>query len=185
MKRFLPALALTAALAGLVPAAAHPARHMLVGLFDESETLGYTDRSMPTLKTLRVQIIRSTLYWGGKGGVAGTRRPAHPTDPADKAYNWAPYDRMVREAAKNNIKVLFSIWGTPSWANKGKGLRTRPRSRATCATSRMRPRSGTAARTYPSSPPRPARRRPRPRPTPRSRPSATGWPGTSRTTRSS
>jgi hypothetical protein len=126
VKRFLPALALTAALAGLVPAAAHPARHMLVGLFDESETLGYTDRSMPTLKTLRVQIVRSTLYWGGKGGVAGTRRPAHPTDPGDKAYNWAPYDRMVREAAKNNIKVLFSIWGTPSWANKGKGLAHAP-----------------------------------------------------------
>ena len=126
MKRFLPALALTAALAGLVPAAAHPARHMLVGLFDESETLGYTDRSMPTLKTLRVQIIRSTLYWGGTGGVAGTRRPAHPTDPGDKAYNWAPYDNMVREAAKNNIKVLFSIWGTPSWANKGKGLAHAP-----------------------------------------------------------
>jgi len=99
---------------------------MLVGMFDESETLGYTDRSMPTLKTLRVQIIRSTLYWGGKGGVAGTRRPAHPTDPADNAYNWAPYDRMVREAAKNNIKVLFSIWGTPSWANKGKGLAHAP-----------------------------------------------------------
>ncbi len=126
MKKFLPALALTAALAGLVPAAAHPARHMLVGLFDESETLGYTDRSMPTLKTLRVQIIRSTLYWGGKAGVAGTRRPAHPTDPADRAYNWAPYDNMVREAAKNNIKVLFSIWGTPSWANKGKGLAHAP-----------------------------------------------------------
>ena len=126
MKKFLPVLALIAALTGLVPAAAHPARHMLVGLFDESETLGNTDRSMPTLKTLRAQIIRSTLYWGGAGGVAGNRRPAHPTDPGDKAYNWAPYDRMVREAAKNNIKVLFSIWGTPSWANKGKGLAHAP-----------------------------------------------------------
>jgi hypothetical protein len=126
VKRFLPALALVAAVAGLVPAAAHPARHMLVGLFDESETLGYTDRSMPTLKTLRVQIIRSTLYWGGRGGVAGTRRPAHPTNPADPAYSWAPYDRMVREAAKKKIKVLFSIWGTPSWANKGRGLAYAP-----------------------------------------------------------
>jgi hypothetical protein len=126
VKKFLPVLALTAALTGLVPAAAHPARHMLVGMFDESETLGSADGSMPTLKTLRVQIIRSTLYWGGKGGVAGTGRPAHPTDPGDKAYNWAPYDRMVREAAKNNIKVLFSIWGTPSWANKGKGLAHAP-----------------------------------------------------------
>ena len=83
MKRFLPALALIAALTGLVPAAAHPAPHMLVGLFDESETLGYTDRSMPTLKTLRAQVIRSTLYWGGTGGVAGTRRPARATDPGD------------------------------------------------------------------------------------------------------
>jgi hypothetical protein len=99
---------------------------MLVGLFDESETLGYTDRSMPTLKTLRVQIIRSNLYWGGPGGVAGKKRPAHPTNPDDPAYNWAPYDNEVREAAKNNIKVLFSIWGTPSWANKGKGMNRAP-----------------------------------------------------------
>jgi hypothetical protein len=126
VKRFVPALALIACLAGLLPAAAFPARHMLNGIFDEAETLGSPDRAFPTLKTLRAQMIRVTLYWGGNGGVAGKRRPAHPTDPSDPAYNWAVYDQLVRNAAKDNIKVLFSIWGTPSWADKGQGMNRKP-----------------------------------------------------------
>ena len=33
---------------------------------------------------------------------------------------------MVRAAAEKKIKVLFSIWGTPGWANKSKGLNHAP-----------------------------------------------------------
>ena len=92
----------------------------------------------PTLKTLRARSCARRMYWGGKGGVAGKRRPAHPTNPADPAYSWGAYDNMVRAAAKNNIKVLFSIWGTPAWANKSKGLEPRADARARPAQLRLR-----------------------------------------------
>ncbi|MFN2470442.1 MAG: glycosyl hydrolase [Gaiellaceae bacterium] len=118
MKRVAVLAVLLVALSALAPAAATGARGLLVGLFDESETLGYPDRSFPLLKTLRVQAIRSNLYWGGPIGVA-TRRPAQPANPADPAYDWVPYDRMAREAAKQRIKVVFSIYRTPAWAGGG------------------------------------------------------------------
>ena len=127
MKRTFFLIVMLAFLATLAPSAAHPARNMLIGLFDDSETLGYTDRSFPTLKTLRTQIIRSNLYWGSHGGLGvAKRRPAAPTNPADPAYDWSTYDRVVRSAAENRIKVLFSIFGTPRWANGGKASNRAP-----------------------------------------------------------
>ena len=63
--------------------------------------------------------MRLNLYWGGRYGVA-KRRPRQATNPADPAYNWVLYDRTVNYAAQNGVHVLFSIYGTPSWANGGR-----------------------------------------------------------------
>src|SRR5205085_83559 len=72
------------------------------------------------LHQLRTQIIRINLIWAGAPhGVASDRRPAHPQDPADPAYDWTLYDRAVRYAAQNGIQVLFTILFTPKWANGG------------------------------------------------------------------
>jgi Glycosyl hydrolase catalytic core len=128
VKRLAASLVLIAsiAVAGATAQSAQPAPHMLVGIFDDAETLGHADAAFPMLKTLRTQVVRTTMYWGGAGGVAGKKRPAHPTDPSDPAYNWGAYDKMVRDAGETKIKVLFSIWGTPGWANKRKGLNHAP-----------------------------------------------------------
>jgi len=93
------------------------APHMLVGILDETNTLyGNPDRTFPILKQLRVQVLRVNLYWGGKFAVA-KRRPTDGTDPADPAYDWSLYDRLAQYAAQYNVKLLFTIWGTPGWAN--------------------------------------------------------------------
>ena len=128
MKRLTAVLVLIASIAaaGATAQSAQPARHMYVGIFDEAETLGHTDTAFPMLKSLRAQVVRATMYWGGAGGVAGKKRPLHPTDPSDPAYTWGAYDNMVRAAGETKIKVLFSIWGTPAWANKRKGLNSAP-----------------------------------------------------------
>ena len=56
-----------------------------------------------------------------------TRRPTKPTDPADPAYDWSTYDRVLVNANKNKIQVLFTIIGTPKWANgKLKGTNRAP-----------------------------------------------------------
>jgi hypothetical protein len=117
-------LATVAALS--VQPAAGSAR-MLVGLFDEGATF-YDNpaTTFPSYKALRTQVLRVTLYWGGRLGVA-KRRPVNGADPSDPAYNWALYDRTVDYAAQYGIKVLFSIYGTPGWANGGASLNRAPR----------------------------------------------------------
>ena len=122
----------TILVAGLVSAGATAsrkhtaARSFSVGIYDDSMTLGAPEKGFPILHNLRAQVVRITLPWGGPGGVAKTKRPLHPTDPADPAYNWTAYDRAVQFAAKYKIKVLFSIASTPSWANGGRATRYAP-----------------------------------------------------------
>ena len=101
------------------------ARPFSVGIYDDGMTLANPDKGFPILHNLRAQVVRITLWWGGPIGVAKTK-PKNPTNPADPAYNWAAYDRAVQEAAKNKIKVLFSIVGTPSWANGRRAARYAP-----------------------------------------------------------
>ena len=94
---------------------------------DEASPLyGPTAKTVETYKQLHVQVARMDLYWGGPFGVA-KMWPAHPTNPADPAYDWSLYDPIVQQLSAAGIKVLFSIYGTPSWANGGAGLNVAPR----------------------------------------------------------
>jgi hypothetical protein len=122
--------ALVAAIAAaVVAAAAQPAgasSYLKVGIYDEAQTLyGPVERTYPALKALHVQVIRLNLYWGGRFGVARSR-PSVSADPADPAYDWDLYDRTVDYAQQYGMTVLFSIYGTPGWANGGKGANVAP-----------------------------------------------------------
>jgi hypothetical protein len=99
---------------------ASAAKGMRVGIYDEAQTLyGPVPTTFSLFDTLHVQEVRLNLYWGGKFGVARSR-PLHPTDPTDPAYNWTLYDRTVNYAAQYGIHIIFSIYGTPAWANGGR-----------------------------------------------------------------
>jgi hypothetical protein len=102
------------------------ARGMLVGLLDEAALYDEPTSVFPLMEQARTQVLRLNLYWGGSIGVAD-RRPARATDPADPAYDWTLYDRTVNYAAQHKIRILFSIYGTPAWANGGAGLNVPPR----------------------------------------------------------
>jgi hypothetical protein len=103
--------------AGLAVPAAQAKPHMLVGLQDDAMVLfGDPVFTFRMMKQLRVQIVRVNLNWN----VVAKRRPAHPHDPADPAYDWDVYDRAIRYAAQNNMQVMLTILFTPSWANGGK-----------------------------------------------------------------
>jgi hypothetical protein len=104
------------------PAAA--ARGMLVGIYDPIQPVDSPEKTFPTLVKLRAQIIRLDLNWN----VVASKEPTNPTDPSDPAYDWSGYDRTVLNAAKNKIQVLFTIYGTPRWAQgKQKGVNRAPR----------------------------------------------------------
>jgi hypothetical protein len=100
---------------------------LLVGVNDEALTL-YSDpiTAFRTLTQLHVQVLRVNLYWGGTQWAVANSKPADPTDPGDPAYDWSLYDRLVRYAAANNVRIVFSILFTPAWANGGKGRNVAP-----------------------------------------------------------
>jgi hypothetical protein len=122
-------LAVSAATAAAKKQKVQTSAHILVGINDEADTLyGDPVSAFATLKSLKTQVLRVNLYWGGtKWAVANSGRPKDPTDPGDPAYNWALYDRLVKYAQTNNIQLVFSILFTPGWANGGKSRTTPPK----------------------------------------------------------
>jgi hypothetical protein len=59
------------------------------------------------------------LHWGGILGVAA-KRPVDAADPDDPAYDWSRYDAILLAASDQGVEIVFSIFGTPPWANGGK-----------------------------------------------------------------
>jgi hypothetical protein len=102
--------------AGLAVPAAQAQRHLLVGIQDDAMVLrGNPTFTFSTLKQLRTQIVRINLNWPD----VASKRPAHPQDPADPAYDWRVYDRAIKYAAQYGMQVLLTILFVPSWANGG------------------------------------------------------------------
>jgi hypothetical protein len=70
------------------------------------------------LGKLHAQLLRVQLHWGGVSGVV-RGRPGNATDPNDPAYDWSTYDSIVQKAAQQGVGIVFTIFGTPPWANQG------------------------------------------------------------------
>jgi len=129
-------LVVAAALLATVLAAASPSRPAGAAPSSPRLLLGFTDTAgafydedgtiFPTLEELGARVLRVHLQWGGKRGVA-RRRPVAGADPADPAYDWRPYDRIVLAAAAGGVQVLFTVFGTPPWANGGAAPTRAPR----------------------------------------------------------
>ncbi len=101
-------------------------KYIKKGIYDDAQILyGNPDKVFPTLRDLGTQLIRVNLWWGGPNGVA-TRRPANASSPSDPAYNWSPYDRAIRYAHAYGVEPIFTIIGTPAWANQNKGWNSTP-----------------------------------------------------------
>ena len=109
-------IALSAVAATAKPDSALASRGMLVGIYDPVQPLISPDKTFATLTDLRAQVLRMDLPWGQY--IAKTK-PTNPVDPSDPAYNWDLYDDFVINAKKHHMAVLFTIYGTPAWANGG------------------------------------------------------------------
>ena len=112
-----------------MPVSASASNHMLLGLFDDAVTLDPEANNFPVLSSLHVQVVRMSLIWGGRGGVAN-KQPAHPADPTDPAYDWSRYDQAVERANDAGVQLLLTIVGTPGWANGGQSPVVAPTSSA-------------------------------------------------------
>jgi hypothetical protein len=117
-----------AAVALLAVPAAGASRYIQHGIFDDAQiNYGNPDKVFPMLQQLESELIRVSLVWGGPNGVA-KRRPVNPMNPNDPAYDWSVYDRTVNYAQQYGMKVVFSIIGTPPWANRAAGVNVAPKS---------------------------------------------------------
>ncbi|HVS86193.1 MAG TPA: DUF5722 domain-containing protein [Gaiellaceae bacterium] len=128
-------LAVPSALAHTTAPKRAQSSHLLIGINDEAYTLyGNPAEAFQAIRTLKVQVLRVNLYWGGNKWAVADKKPTDASDPGDQNYNWAIYDRLARYAWTNHVQLMFSIVGTPSWANGGKGRTVPPKNYATLQT---------------------------------------------------
>jgi hypothetical protein len=115
------ALALAAALS---PSAALAKPRMLVGLQDDPTLRWRPDRraAFALAQQAHVGIVRTTVYWSR----VAERRPRNAANPFDRAYRFSDLDEFVRNAGLHGMEVMLTIWGTPKWANHGRGQNYAP-----------------------------------------------------------
>jgi len=98
---------------------AHAATRMPVGFQDDATFRWSADAAseLDLVQQANASIVRTTVDWYR----IAPKRPAAPADSFDPAYNFADLDALVQNAASRGIEVLITMWGTPAWANGGRG----------------------------------------------------------------
>jgi hypothetical protein len=120
----LTAACAVAAVAFPLSASSYP--RMLIGFQDDPSFRWRDDRSsvFDLAQQANAGIVRTTVYWSR---IAETK-PANATNPFDPAYRFDDLDEFVRNAGMHGMEVMLTIWGTPAWANGGKGQNYAPTS---------------------------------------------------------
>ena len=92
---------------------------------------GTVEERVATLQRLGLDIVRVTVRWDAVEEIEGT-------------FDWTAPRRRPRAAPGAGIDAVVTLYGTPRWANGGKGAERRARYAApTSRGSRARPPSGT------------------------------------------
>lgn len=82
---------------------------------------GTIEERVDRLESLGVELVRVTLEWRKIEATEGT-------------YDWQRADGLLETLRRSGLTPMVSIWGTPSWANGGRGPNVAPTSAATFAT---------------------------------------------------
>jgi Cellulase (glycosyl hydrolase family 5) len=116
------------AMTALFPLSASAQPRMLVGFQDDPSLRWRDDRAnvFDLAQQAQAGIVRTTVYWSR---IAQTK-PTNAANPFDPAYSFDDLDEFVRNAGLHGMEVMLTIWGTPSWANGGKGQNFAPTSYA-------------------------------------------------------
>ncbi len=108
----------------VAPISAMAADRMFVGFQDDPSFRWRQDRAtvLDSAAEANAGVVRTTVYWSK----VAARRPSNATNPNDPAYRWDDLDELVRSAQFRGMETLLTIWGTPGWANRNKGLNYAP-----------------------------------------------------------
>ena len=114
--RLIAAICVAAAVAAPTALAAD---RMWMGFHDDpmfrwnDARVGELDRSSQAGAT----VVRTLVTWAN----AAPERPRNASNPFDPSYKLDDVDEIVRAAQSRGQEVLITIWGSPKWANGGKG----------------------------------------------------------------
>lgn len=81
---------------------------------------GTLDERVAELQTLGVQVVRVTLDW-------------HEIEAEEGTYDWARDGQLLDALRAAGIEPVVAIWGTPRWANGGRGPNVPPSSAGSIA----------------------------------------------------
>ena len=122
--RLIPVTVACALAALIVPALASATPRMLIGFQDDPSLRWRDDRLaiFDQAQQANAGIVRTTVYWSR----IAESRPANAANPFDTTYRFDDLDEFVRNAGLHGMEVMLTIWGTPPWANGGKGQNFAP-----------------------------------------------------------
>jgi hypothetical protein len=89
---------------------------MLVGFLDDVSFRWHPERAamLDRAQATGAKVVRAFIRWH----LAAPERPASGGPPFVESHLWE-LDELVAGAEARGMEVLFTIWGTPSWANGG------------------------------------------------------------------
>ena len=111
--------ALAAAVLALAAGSASAEERMWIGFHDDPVLRYGPDRlaELDAVRAANATIVRTLVEWRS----VAPARPRSAANPFDRAYRFDDLDEFVRNAQERGMEVLMTIWGTPKWANGGKG----------------------------------------------------------------
>ena len=118
------ALALAGVLLVVLAGGTRAADRMWVGFTDDPTFRFGADRqaSLDLAQRSGATIVRTVVIWS----TVARSRPADAVDPFGPSYEFDDLDELVRNAQARGLEVLITIWGTPPWANGGRGPQYAP-----------------------------------------------------------
>jgi polysaccharide biosynthesis protein PslG len=96
---------------------------MLVGFLDDSSFRWHPERAamLDRAQGVGARVIRAFIRWH----LAAPERPQPGAPPFDEPRLWE-LDELVAGANARGMEVMFTIWGTPPWANDGQAPNRAP-----------------------------------------------------------
>jgi hypothetical protein len=125
-KRFPALVASLAILATLSVGGSATASSFSTGLLDVDAFRSSETVPFERAKAAGAKYVKNNLYWSTtvSGAESATRpgtaeTPFNATDPSSPYYDWTVWDRLVRNAASNNLTPILSVTNSPRWARSG------------------------------------------------------------------
>jgi hypothetical protein len=113
------------AAAALAAPAGLAAERMWIGFHDDPSFRWVSDRQSRIESSAQqgASLMRLLVRWNQ----TVPSRPVDASDPFDPSYNFDDLDEAIRTAQRADMEVVLTLYGTPRWANGGRGANFMPR----------------------------------------------------------